>query len=83
MMAVKPNGRNCIIKEQIIEDHVTGVTLQFEVVRGGTARLRIFGRFPFGNRTGAKDGIVPPLWYASEQFFATYGAAILRASARF
>lgn len=50
-MAAKPNGALCLIKEQIIDDLVTGLTIQFETVDDGTARLRIFGNvLPLGNR---------------------------------
>ena len=50
-MAIKPNGLSCNIREQIINDLVTGLTLQFETVDDGTARLRIYGDFlPLGNR---------------------------------
>ena len=51
-MALKPDGHICEIAEQIIEDPVSGLTLQFERVKGSTApaRLRIFGNLPFGNR---------------------------------
>ena len=34
-MAIKPNAYNCTIKEQIINDLVTGLTLQFESVEDG------------------------------------------------
>ena len=50
-MAVKPNAEICPIKEQIIEDQVTGLTLQFERRDDGTTKLRIYGKnLPFGNR---------------------------------
>jgi hypothetical protein len=51
-MAVKPNGDICRIREQIIEDRVTGLTLQFVSMPGSDApvRLRIFGNLPLGNR---------------------------------
>lgn len=50
-MAIKPNAQTCSIKEQIIEDEVTGLTLQFERRDDGTTKLRIYGRdLPFGNR---------------------------------
>ena len=50
-MAIKPDGLPCNIREQIITDLVTGLTLQFETVDDGTARLRIYGdSLPFGNR---------------------------------
>jgi hypothetical protein len=50
-MALKPNAQTCAIKEQILEDPVTGLTLQFELRDDGTTKLRIYGRdLPFGNR---------------------------------
>lgn len=52
-MATKPNAKDCIIKEQIIEDAVTGLTLQFVKYDGKNrgCRLTIFGEnLPFGNR---------------------------------
>ncbi len=51
-MAAKPNGNICRIREQIIEDQVTGLTLQFVQMPETDApvRLRIFGNFPHGNR---------------------------------
>ena len=54
-MAVKPNAQDCRIREQIIEDRATGITLQFEVVPDGTCRLRMYGDLPFGNRDIAFD----------------------------
>lgn len=52
MMATKPNADTLKIKEQIIEDPVTGLSFQFVVVPGSTARfrLRVFGNLPCGNR---------------------------------
>jgi hypothetical protein len=51
-MAIKPNGRLCEIREQIIDDPVSGLTFQFAYVTDSTApvRLRIYGDLPFGNR---------------------------------
>ena len=49
-MPIKPNGTLCSIKEQIVEDLASGLTLQFECENGKT-RLVIAGRaLPFGNR---------------------------------
>ena len=49
---VKPNAKDCRIKEQIIEDLVTGLTLQFahrdadpERGRKETIKLTIYGIF--------------------------------------
>jgi hypothetical protein len=51
-MAVKPNGGTCTVREQIIEDPVSGLTFQFVSVPNSDApvRLRIFGDLPHGNR---------------------------------
>lgn len=49
-MAVKPGGATCTIKEQIIEDEVSGLTLQFDALPDGTFRLKIMGDIPFGGR---------------------------------
>ena len=53
-MAIKPNAKVCSISEQIIEDLVTGITLQFvkyENHRGeDQVKLTLYGDFPFGNR---------------------------------
>jgi len=49
-MALKPNGKTCGIREQIVEDPATGLILQFEC-DNGRARLVIAGEaLPFGNR---------------------------------
>lgn len=39
-----------MIKEQIIEDLASGLTLQFEARDDGTCNLKIYGNLPFGNR---------------------------------
>ena len=51
-MAVKPDGSVCSIKEQIIEDPVSGLTLQFVSMPGSDApaRLRITGAISQGTR---------------------------------
>ncbi len=51
-MPLKDNAKDWTIKEQIIEDPVSGLTFQFEVIPSSTARycLRIFGDLPHGNR---------------------------------
>jgi hypothetical protein len=49
-MPVKPNGATCSIREQIVEDQASGLTLLFEC-ENGHARLVIAGKaLPFGNR---------------------------------
>ena len=51
MDALKPHARDWTIKEQIIRDPVSGLTLQFDVGSDGSPRLRIFGvSLPHGNR---------------------------------
>ena len=51
MEALKPNGRTWTIREQIVRDPVSGLTLQFDVCADGSMRLRIFGdTLPHGNR---------------------------------
>lgn len=48
---LKPNGQTCNIKEQLIGDPVTGLTLLFRVTPDGEARLHLLGdNLPFGNR---------------------------------
>jgi len=49
-MTVKEQEKKWQIKEQIIQDAVTGLTFQFEVMPSGEPRFRVFGEFPFGNR---------------------------------
>jgi len=49
-MAIKPSGKLCSIREQIIEDPVTGLSIQF-VSRPDTdspVRMVIFGALPDG-----------------------------------
>jgi len=52
-MGLKDGAEDWTIKEQIVEDLASGLTLQFEYVpqdKGAPFRLRIFGDLPFGNR---------------------------------
>jgi len=51
-MALKPNGGICSIREQIIDDPVSGLTIQFVFMPGSDApvRLRITGATPQGTR---------------------------------
>lgn len=50
-MPLKPDARDWTIKEQIIEDPVTGLTFQFEVPPNGEPHLRIYGSsLEYGNR---------------------------------
>jgi hypothetical protein len=49
--SIKNDAKQWTIKEQIIEDLVTGLTFQFEVSPNGEPRFRIYGKdLPFGNR---------------------------------
>jgi hypothetical protein len=49
-MPLKPNGSLCQVREQIIEDLASGLTLQFEC-ESGRLRLVIAGKqLPKGNR---------------------------------
>ena len=50
MSTLKPNGSKVSIAEQVIEDPVSGLTIQFEQKDDGTSRLYIFGDLPLGNR---------------------------------
>lgn len=42
-MTLKPKAQQCFVREQIIEDLPSGLTLQFEACEGGT-RLVIAGK---------------------------------------
>lgn len=74
-MSLKPNGKPWTIREQIIDDPASGLTLQFEVMPDGEPRLRLFGEsLPFGNREiifdtagaeaggGTYTGLCKPAW---------------------
>jgi hypothetical protein len=48
---LKRNAKTVKIKEQVINDLVTGLTLIFRVTPSGEARLHLLGdNLPFGNR---------------------------------
>ena len=50
-MGLKGGAKDWTIKEQIIEDPVSGLAIQFEVMPDGDRRLRLFGSIlRFGNR---------------------------------
>lgn len=52
-MGIKEDAKNWTVKEQIIEDPASGLTIQFEVVSNDEEspfRLRLFGDLPYGNR---------------------------------
>ncbi len=49
------------VREEIIEDHASGLTLQFEQDEAGTTRMRIHGDQASGDREihiGAADDVV-------------------------
>lgn len=51
MDALKPGGRDWTVKEQILRDALSGLTLQFEVAADGRRILRILGdALPSGNQ---------------------------------
>ena len=51
MSILRKNARPIRILEQIIEDPVSGLTIQFVFnPNNGTSRLRLFGDIPYGNR---------------------------------
>jgi hypothetical protein len=75
-MPVKPHAQPCTVREQIIEDLPSGLTLLFEAFEGGT-RFVIGGRALRGGRrefvfdesgslvrTSAYAGEWPPRWFA-------------------
>jgi len=50
-MVMKPDGKVWTVTEQIVDDPVSGLQYQFEVMPDGSPRLRVFGEsLPFGNR---------------------------------
>jgi hypothetical protein len=50
-MSLKLDGKPWTIREQILDDLVIGLTIQFEVTPSGEPRLRLFGKsLPNGNR---------------------------------
>ena len=66
-MALKPNAGTCWLREQIVEDLPSGLTLRVEAREDGT-RLLILGRaLPSGRREilfdaeGRAVGVGPPL----------------------
>ena len=54
-MPEKPNGGSITLREQIIEDPVSGLTIQIERCDDGEGRVRLWGNIPFGNRDLAFD----------------------------
>ena len=75
-MAVNPNGGVCLIREQIIEDIVSGLTFQFIHKPDFDApfRLHIFGPIPHGNReilfdaNGVEAGVVAGTGTLTDRF---------------
>jgi hypothetical protein len=55
-MALKPNPGICRVREQIIEDLPSGLTLQFEVIGGGSRLVMAGSALRFGNREIVFDG---------------------------
>ena len=59
---IKPNAKTLNIKEQLIDDPVTGLMLIFRVTPSGEGRLHLSGSIlPFGNRDfqfGSKGELV-------------------------
>ena len=56
-MSLLPNSKTLNIKEQIIDDLVTGLTLVFRRTPSGEARLHLLGdNLPLGNRDFQFDG---------------------------
>jgi hypothetical protein len=49
-MPIKPNGRLCCIREQIVEDAATGLVLQFECENGRTRLVIAGAALALGNR---------------------------------
>ncbi len=50
MSRLKPDGKQVHIAEQIIDDPVSGLSLQFEAREDGGCKLKIYGDLPHGNR---------------------------------
>lgn len=73
-MAIKPGAERCVLLEQIIEDLVTGITIQIARQPSGGTRISLYGNLPNGNRdlifdeSGANSGSgtgrcwEPPSW---------------------
>lgn len=48
---LKPNAKDCKIKEQVINDVVSNLLLVFRVTPSGETRLSLMGNsLPYGNR---------------------------------
>lgn len=59
-MPLRLNHKPWTVREQVIEDPVTELSIQFEVMPDETPRLRLFGKhLAFGNRelVFSKDGV--------------------------
>lgn len=81
-MPLKQQAKNWTIKEQIVTDEASGLTIQFEMLPDGEPRLRLFGEnLPFGNReimfhrdgteagAGTCTGLCRPAWVTSTEDF--------------
>lgn len=75
MTKYRPNGGTVTIREQVVEDPVSKLTLQFERRDDGSAKLTLYGAaLPYGNRdivfdangnevgTGTHIGSCRPAW---------------------
>jgi hypothetical protein len=49
-MPLKHDAKPWTIREQIINDPVSGLSFQFEVMPDGEMRFRVFGKLSHGNR---------------------------------
>ncbi len=54
-MAEKPNAKTIQLREQIIKDDVTGITIKIERTADGEGRLRLYGQIAYGHRDFAFD----------------------------
>jgi hypothetical protein len=49
-MAIRPGGKKVELLEQIIEDKLSGITIQIERLDESESVVRLFGDFRYGNR---------------------------------
>jgi len=58
-MKMDRNNKVWTVRQQVIEDPASGLTIQFKLMPDGSPRLCIFGDLPFGNREFVfdKDGV--------------------------
>ena len=50
MTILRDDAGPLTIMEKMIEDPVSGLTIQYEVLSDGTQKLKMFGGFPLGER---------------------------------